>query len=252
MANRRLSLEDRLLEELAHVEREEIDVDDLLREIDDERANAAAKIQAHRKRKVVMANKAALNDHATAIQSRARGRQARKELAQQKQTISRRVRRASKQLFDLVTGEEADSRRSSATPATQPPRAQTPATQASLQTLPLATPSPAAPPSKAQAARREPLCCSCLSRGGGAGASDGGFFLGSASSAFDTPMLAKLISGLRFDGRLATTPRTRGGLYDFELRTRQQNVMTPRFCDSMSFSAASRLTNDRLSVGAAA
>ena len=65
---------------------------------------------------------------------------------------------------------------------------------------------------EAKVERREALpWCLCLSRGGDAGASNDGFF-GSALSTFDTPMLAKLISGLGFEGGHAR---------------RQQNVVTP-------------------------
>lgn len=269
-------------QQLAQADTLKIDVDDLLNEIDAERNNAAAVIQAHRKRKLTMENNAAMSDQATKIQARFRGKQSR-DAAKAERSLGGRARRASRQLLGLVMpsvanewmgGQRATASEArkptettpamtlaafEATPATRPLPPQEPATTPTLQTLPLNTPTtvspPAAPPSRAPRREIVPFC-PCLARGRVAGDHRWNA-LDAPGGAFDMPVLSRLLGAL-MRGDLPQTPRDAAALLsarELELRTR--TIMSPTFYapspagngDSSKRSAPS---SARLSVGAAA
>ena len=231
-----------------------IDVDDLLNEIDAERSNAAAVIQAHRKRKLTMDNNAVMSDQATKIQARFRGKQSR-DAAKAEHSLAGKAKRASRQLLGLVmpsvANERVGAQRASAsdgrkpskttkttpatvpattmaTPATRPLPPQEPATTPALQTLPLDTPTtsspPAAPPSRAPRREIVPFC-PCLSRAGERRWNA----LDAPSGAFDMPVLSRYLAAL-MRGDLPPTPRDTAALLsprELELRTR--TIMSPTF-----------------------
>lgn len=183
-----------------------LDVDALLDSVDGERDQAAATIQAHRRRKSVMDSQERRSKMATPIQAHARGMLARQHAARQESSLVHKVRRASAGLMDFTQSLYLDITEltGSAPPAASPSASPTPQ---QLRTLPLESPPTAPATPLARAARPRPRddasCCSCLSRNGGVG---GPLFrlpwaspvFGTGSSTFDTPMLDRLLTAHRF------------------------------------------------------
>ena len=234
------------------------DIDALIESVDDERARAAAAMEVDEERRSKMA---------TPIQAHARGMLARQHATRQEDSLAQKARRASAGLVDFTRSLylELTELTDPAPPAVAASPAVPPAaasltggaqllsdlspTPQQLRTLPLETPSaPATPLARATRPRPrdEASCCSCLTRNGGGGAplfSGAPLFgggpqfrlpwaspaFGAGSSAFDTPILDRLLTAHRFRWTTGLDSDSAGYQYKPYGDQVVNNILSPRF-----------------------
>ena len=233
------------------------EIDALIESVDDERARAAAALEVDEEQRSKMA---------TPIQAHARGMLSRRQHAtHQEGSLVQKARRASAGLVDFTRSLylELTELTDPAPPAVAASTAVPPAadsaltggaqllsdlspTPQQLRTLPLETPSaPATPLARATRPRPrdEASCCSCLTRGGAPLFSGVPLFggapqfrlpwaspaFGAGSSAFDTPMLDRLLTAHRFRWTTGLDSDTAGYQYKPYGDQVVNNILSPRF-----------------------